>query len=165
MSVLSKTTKISGVLLSLGLSSLAWAYDITITEPSEDRAYHRPAQTVEVEAVISPALNTGDTAAILLNGKVVADGTKASLATLDLPLGEHTITTIVMDKQAQTIAKDERKIYVIARNNLVKKKQEAIAKREAYEALPLHKKLYIGLRQDLEAPQDVDATTPTWEIK
>lgn len=165
MSVLLKTTKIAGVLLSLTLSSMAWAYNITISEPSEDRAYHRPAQNIEVKAVISPALATGNTSAILLNGKVVADGTTANIPTLDLELGEHTITAIVMDKNAQTIAQDERKIYVLQRNALAKKKKEAIARREEYEALPLHKKLYIGLRQDLQAPQDVDATTPTWAIK
>ncbi|WP_066800008.1 hypothetical protein [Moraxella oblonga] len=165
MSILFKTTKIAGVMLSLTLSSMAWAYSITITEPSEDRAYHRHAQNIEIEANISPALAVGDTSAILFDGKLVADGKKTTIPTADLALGEHTITAIVMDKNAQTIAKDERKVYVLQRNNLVKKKQEAIKKREEYEALPLHKKLYIGLRQDLHAPQDVDASTPTWAIK
>lgn len=164
MSVLFKTTKIAGVILSLTLSSMAWAYSITITEPSEDRAYHRPAQNIEISATVSPALSGGDTSAIMLDGKLVADGTKARIPTADLDVGEHTITAIVMDRNAQTIAQDTRKIYILQRNNLAKKKQEAIARREAYEALPWHKKLYIGMRQDLEAPQDVDSSTPTWLI-
>lgn len=151
---------------SLLLSLSAWA-NITITEPSQSRAYHRFSQDIEVKAEARPALNrsSGETAAILLNGEVVADGLSATIPTEDLNAGEYTLTAIIMDKDAKTIASDSQTIYIIQRGNLNKKKADAIAKREAYEASPWYKKLAIGINPKVQAPQDVDSTTPTWEIK
>ncbi len=141
-----------------------WA-NVQIVEPANSRAYHRFSQNIEVKAVASPALSSEETAAILLNDKVVADGLTATISTADLIAGEYTLTAIIMDKNAKTIASDSKTVYVIHKGALNKKKAEAIANREAYEASPWYKKLAIGINPKVQAPQDVDATTPTWEIK
>lgn len=148
----------------LALSS-AWAYEISITEPAVSRAYHRPAQTIEVVANVSPRLHGGDTSAILLNGRVIGDGLTARVPTVDLVAGEYVLTAIVMDKNAKTIASDSKTIYVIQKAPFVQKKQTAIKAREAYDALPWYKKLVIALNPNEQAPQEVNETTPTWEIQ
>ena len=158
---------IRAILLTPLLAALtlpAFAYSIKITEPAAERAYHRPAQTVEIKASTS-RLESGYTTAILLDDKLVADGLSYSVPTVDLDIGQHTITAIVMDKQAQTVASDTRIIHVIQTNQIQKKKSAAIAAREEYEAKPWYKKLAIGINPNVQAPQDVDASTPTWEIK
>lgn len=148
--------------LMLGVS--AQAHTITITEPKEDRAYHRPAQVIEVSATTS-RLPDGYTSAILLNGKVVSDGLTASIPTLDLEPNAYTVSAIIMDKSAKTVAKDERMVYVIQRAHYANKRKDAIKAREDYEALPLYRKLAIGINPNKHAPPKVDETTPTWQIQ
>lgn len=146
------------------MSSSVWAYDIIITEPSVDRAYHKPLQNIEVVAKVD-YLPQGYTTAILLNGRVVADGLTASIPTQDLDPNAYQLSAIIMDKNAKTVAKDEKMVYVIHKATLAHKKQNAIRAREAYDALPWHKKLAIGLNPNVQAPQKVDEQTPTWQIK
>lgn len=152
------------VAMLIALPSVSFAYHVVITEPAKERAYHRPAQNIEVQASISPRLEMGDTAAILLNGAVVADGVSASIPTLDLTVGEHDLEVIVMDKNANTIASDTRKIHVIQTNQIQRQKKAAIAKWQEYENSSIWHKIAVGLNPKVQAPQKVDETTPTWEI-
>lgn len=145
--------------------SSAWGYTISMTEPSADRAYHRPAQTIEVVASVSPRLPAGYTTAILLNGKVVADGLTASLPTHTLDPNSYQLSAIIMDKNAKTVAKDERTVYVIQKSRLAHAKQNAIKERESYDDLSWHKKAWIGIHPKKQAPQKVNEQTPTWLIE
>lgn len=158
-------TLIPSLLLSCLLFNQAWAYTITITEPEKSRAYHRFAQSIEVETKIRPALAEGYTSAILLNDKLVIDGAKGSIATDDLVAGEYVISAIVMDKNAKTVAKDSQTVYVIQNNVWQKKKQAAIDERNTYENLPFYKKLAIGINPNKKAPAKVNQDTPTWEMQ
>lgn len=142
-----------------------WAYDITITEPSEERAYHRPAQNIEITAHVSPKLKEGHTAAILLNDKVIGDGLSVSVPTLDLTAGEYTVAAIIMDKQAKTVAKDSKTVYIIQTAPFARKKAVAIKARETYEALPWYKKLAIGLNPNVQAPPNITKDTPIRDIQ
>lgn len=155
-----KTSLVAGVLFA----SSALAYSIQITEPSVDRAYHKPFQSIEVSAV-AKNLPQGYTTAILLNGKVVADGTTASIATAGLDPNSYQLSAIIMDKNAHTVAKDERTIYVIQKATLAHKKQEAIKARQDYESLSWYQKALIGINPNVQAPQDVNEQTPTGQIK
>lgn len=146
-------------------TSFVWAYHITITEPNQERAYHRPAQNVDVQVKVTPSLQAGHTTAILLNGKVVGDGTSATIPTLDLTAGEYVLTAIIMDKSAKTVAKDQKTIYIIQNAPYVRKKKAAIEARESYEALPWYKKLAIGINPNVQAPPDVDKDTPIRQIQ
>lgn len=147
------------------LPVLGFAYSIQIIEPSEDRAYHRPAQSIDVIASVSPSLEMGYTSAILLNGRVVGDGLTASVPTIDLTAGEYTLEAIVMDKNAQTIVSDTRKVYVIQSNQIQRKKQAAIAQRKEYDNSSIWHKIAVGLNPKVQAPPKVYETTPTWEIQ
>lgn len=143
----------------------AWAHQIIITEPSEERAYHRPVQDIVVEAQVRPALPEGYTVAILLNDNVMGDGAKVSIGTLDIAAGEYLLTAIIMDKDAKTIAKDSKIIYVIQNAPYVKKKMTAIKERQNYEALPWYKKLAIGINPKVQAPPKVTKDTPIRHIQ
>ncbi|MHA1178481.1 DUF4124 domain-containing protein, partial [Psychrobacter faecalis] len=41
-------------------------YQLTITEPSEERAYRRPVQSIDVKVQVKPALQAGDSVSIYL---------------------------------------------------------------------------------------------------
>ena len=152
------------LVVSMMASQAVFAYHIAITEPSVDRAYHKPTQTIEVVAKVD-YLPQGYTTAILLNDQVVGDGLTASIPTHSLDPNSYQLSAIIMDKDARTVAKDERTIYVIQKAHLAHKKQNAIKEREAYDALPWHKKLAIGINPNVQAPQKVDSQTPTWQIR
>ncbi len=73
-------------------------YQLTIIEPSEERAYRRPAQNIIVNARLKPALQIGDSASIYLDGNEVAQGLSASIATVDILPGEHSVQAVVKNK-------------------------------------------------------------------
>lgn len=147
------------------LPALSFAYHIQITDPDKDRAYHRPAQSIDVQATVSPTLEMGYTTAVLLNGKIVADGLTASVPTIDLVAGEYTLEAIVMDKNAQTVASDTRTVYIIQNNQIQRKKRAAIAEREAYDNSSIWHKIAVGLNPKVKAPPKVYESTPTWELR
>ncbi len=155
---------ILGVAL-MASSMPALAYRIQITEPKEDRAYHRPSQSIEVTAQVSPRLEMGYTTAILLNGQVVGDGLSASIPTIDLTAGEYRLEAIVMDKDAKTVASDSRLVYVLQNNQIQRKKMAAIAEREQYDNSSIWHKIAVGLNPKVQAPPKVDESTPTWELR
>lgn len=156
---------LSGLLLSCLFVSQVSAYTIEITEPEKSRAYHRFAQSIDVQTKVRPNLQEGYTTAVLLNDKVVIDGNQGSIATNDLVAGEYVISAIIMDKNAKTVAKDSKTVYIIQNNAWHKKKQAAINERKAYDELPLYKKLAIGINPKKQAPPKVNQSTPTWEIQ
>lgn len=51
-------------------------YQLAITEPSEERAYRRPAQSINVALQIKPALQAGDSVRIYFDGNEVAQRSK-----------------------------------------------------------------------------------------
>ena len=57
----------------VALPTFCFAYEVQISEPAKDRAYHRPAQSIDVQATVFPALEMGHTTVIFLNGQVMAD--------------------------------------------------------------------------------------------
>ena len=84
---------------------------------------------------------------------------------LDLAAGEYTLEVIVMDKNAQAIASDARKVYVIQSNQIQRKKKAAIAEREKYDNSSFWHKIAVGLNPKVQAPPKVYESTPTWELR
>ena len=122
-------------------------YQLTMTEPSEARAYRRPAQTIAVTLQIKPALQAGDSIRIYLDGNEVAQGLNASIATVDILPGAHTIEAMVYNKTNQTLAQVTRTVYII-QNNVILQNNKKIAKQLlAYQNLPWHQKVMLKLRQ------------------
>lgn len=131
-------------------------YRIQLLEPSEERAYRKPAQTIDVEIQTTPNLQNGDSVVIAIDGYPVAEGTSVSIPTDDIPPGEHTLTATVMSQalniddptqlQNQDAASVSQTFYIIQNTVMLQNKRKAAELKAAYNALPWYKKLYLKMR-------------------
>lgn len=122
-------------------------YRLTFTNPSEPTPYRRPAQNIDVSVNVTPTLDAADRVQILLDGQPVAQGLTASIPTLELDPGEHTLTAQVINHDS-TSSQVNQTIYII-QNNIPVQKQRALQRKKAvYDSLPWYQKLYFNLRQD-----------------
>ncbi|WP_201583851.1 DUF4124 domain-containing protein [Psychrobacter jeotgali] len=129
-------------------------YQLAITEPSAERAYQRPAQSIVVNVQLSPALQSGDSVHIYLDGEEVARGLNASIATIDMLPGQHSIQALVKNKLGEVINTVERTVYVIQNTTMLQNKKKLAQQLQAYQLLPWHQKMLLKLRQkDSAKPQ------------
>ncbi len=126
-------------------------YQLVMIEPSEERAYRRPAQSIDVQLQITPALQVGDTVTIYLDDTVVAQGLTASIASVDILPGEHSIKAAVTNKRGQVIKQVSRTIYVIQNTARLQQNKKIAEQLMAYERLPWYQKLLLKRRQDKNA--------------
>ena len=122
-------------------------YQLAITEPSEERAYRRPVQNIDVNVQIKPALQAGDSARIYFDDKEVAQGLSASIATVDVLPGAHTIKAIVQSETGQTLEQITRTVYVIQNTTTLQDNKRKAAQLLAYQKLAWYQKLMLKLRQ------------------
>ena len=123
-------------------------YQLTMLEPSEERAYRRPAQSIAVQLQMNPALQAGDTVTISLDDTVVAQGLSASIATVDILPGEHNIRAVVMNKKGQVVQQVSRKVYVIQNTVRLQQNKKIAEQLLAYERLSWTQKMLLKLRRD-----------------
>ena len=135
-------------------------YQLTITEPSEERAYRRPVQSIDVKVQVKPALQAGDSVSIYLDGNEVAQGLSASIATVDILPGAHNIKAVIKDKKGQAAKQVERTIYVIQNTQTLQKNKKLAEQLLAYQRLPWHQKVLLKLRQDGKQPNMQSFTKP-----
>ena len=135
-------------------------YQLTITEPSEERAYRRPVQSIDVKVQVKPALQAGDSVSIYLDGNEVAQGLSASIATVDILPGTHNIKAVIKDKKGQAAKQVERTVYVIQNTQTLQKKKKLAEQLLAYQRLPWHQKVLLKLRQDGKQPNMLSFTKP-----
>jgi len=122
-------------------------YQLVITEPSEERAYRRPVQNIDVNVQIKPALQAGDSARIYFDDKEVAQGLSASIATVDVLPGAHTIKAVVQSETGQTLEQITRTVYVIQNTTTLQDNKRKAAQLLAYQKLAWYQKLMLKLRQ------------------
>ncbi len=122
-------------------------YQLTMTEPSEERAYRRPAQSIDVALQIKPALQADDNLSIYLDGTEVAQGLKASIATVDILPGEHSIQAVITAQDGKILQQVSRTVYVIQNTQTLQNKKKLAAQLLAYQRLPWHQKMLIKMRQ------------------
>ena len=122
-------------------------YQLAITEPSEERAYRRPVQNIDVNVQIKPALQVGDSARIYFDDKEVAQGLSASIATVDVLPGTHTIKAIIQSETGQTLEQITRTVYVIQNTTTLQDNKRKAAQLLAYQKLAWYQKLMLKLRQ------------------
>lgn len=122
-------------------------YQLAIAEPSEERAYRRPAQSINVNVQIKPALQAGDTISIYLDNNEVAQGLSASIATVDILPGTHTIKAVVKNQKGQIVQQVMRTIYVIQNNTTLQNNKKIAKQLLAYQNLPWHQKVMLKMRQ------------------
>ena len=135
-------------------------YQLTITEPSEERAYRRPVQSIDVKVQVKPALQAGDSVSIYLDGNEVAQGLSASIATVDILPGTHNIKAVIKDKKGQAAKQVERTVYVIQNTQTLQKNKKLAEQLLAYQRLPWHQKVLLKLRQDGKHPNMLSFTKP-----
>ena len=135
-------------------------YQLTMTEPNADRAYRRPAQSIDVKVQLKPALQTGDSVSIYLDGNQVAQGLSASIATLDILPGAHSVKAVVRDEKGLPIKQVERTVYVIQNTVMLQNNKKIAQQLLAYEQLPWHQKVLLKLLQDGKQPNMQSFTKP-----
>lgn len=123
-------------------------YQLTMLEPAEERAYRRPAQSIDVQLQITPALQVGDTVTIYLDDAVVAQGLTASMASVNILPGEHSIKAVVVNKSGQVIQQVSRTIYVIQNTARLQENKKIAEQLLAYERLSWTQKMLLKLRRD-----------------
>lgn len=135
-------------------------YQLTITEPSEERAYRRPVQSIDVKVQVKPALQAGDSVSIYLDGNEVAQGLSASIATVDILPGTHDIKAVIKDKKGQAAKQVERTVYVIQNTQTLQKNKKLAEQLLAYQRLPWYQKVLLKMRQDGKHPNMLSFTKP-----
>lgn len=127
--------------------SRASDYRLSLTSPESSRAYRRPAQTIDVQLSLSPALKSGDTVIIYLDGNEVAQGLTTSIATLDLTPGQHQLSAAIINANGDTINQVSRTIYIIQNTQALRQKKQLAEQLMAYKRLPWHQKVLLKLQQ------------------
>ena len=122
-------------------------YQLAIVEPSEERAYRRPAQSINVSVQVKPALQAGDSISIYLDNNEVAQGLKASIATVDILPGMHEIKAAVKNEKGATSQQVTRTIHVIQNNTTLQNNKKIAKQLLAYQNLPWHQKVMLKMRQ------------------
>ena len=135
-------------------------YQLTMTEPSEERAYRRPVQSIDVKVLVKPALQAGDSVSIYLDGNEVAQGLSASIATVDILPGTHSVKAVLKNKKGQIAKQVERTVYVIQNTQTLQNKKKIAEHLLAYQRLPWHQKVLLKLRQDGKQPNMLSFTKP-----
>lgn len=124
------------------VSPQASNYSVSIITPTQEQAYQRPAQTVEIAIQVSQKLHPLDTLVILLDDKPLAYNKESvSFASVDYNPGEHTVKVVIKNEKGAVVASDERKIYLIQNTALMRHQREYAKQKAEYDALPWHKKL------------------------
>lgn len=123
-------------------------YQLTMIEPSSAQAYRRPAQNIVVNLQVKPALKSGDSATIYIDGAAVAQGLSASIATVDLLPGEHTLSAVITNQTGQKISQVSQVVYVIQNTAVLQNKKKLAEQLQAYERLSWPQKVLLKIRQD-----------------
>ena len=135
-------------------------YQLTMTEPSEERAYRRPVQSIDVKVQVKPALQVGDSVSIYLDGNEVAQGLSASIATVDVLPGAHNIKAVIKNKKGHVVKQVERTVYVIQNTQTLQKNKKLAEQLLAYQRLPWYQKVLLKMRQDGKQPNMLSFTKP-----
>ena len=135
-------------------------YQLTMIEPSEERAYRRPVQSIDVKVQVKPALQVGDSVSIYLDGNEVVQGLSASIATVDILPGTHNVKAVIKNKKGQIAKQVERTVYVIQNTQTLQKNKKLAEQLLAYQRLPWYQKVLLKMRQDGKQPNMLSFTKP-----
>lgn len=120
----------------------AWAQSISIIEPSQSRAYHRPAQSIDIK-VQTDGISRLDNVAVLFDGeRLGANAREFSLPTHEMNAGEHTIVAQIQDAYGRVIASDSRVVYIINAGKVAAARKQYNEAMAHYDAKPALVKLF-----------------------
>ncbi|MBH0006524.1 DUF4124 domain-containing protein [Psychrobacter sp. SWN149] len=123
------------------------SYQLTIAEPSKERAYRRPAQSIDVAVQIKPALQAGDSVRIYLDDKEVAQGLSTSIGTVNVLPGAHTVKAVIQGETGQTLEQVAITVYVIQNNTTLQNNKKIAQQLLAYQNLSWYQKMKLKLSQ------------------
>lgn len=135
-------------------------YQLTMIEPSEERAYRRPVQSIVVTIQTKPALQAGDSVSITLDGNEVAQGLSTSISTVDILPGSHLINAVIKNSKGQTLKQISRTVYVIQNTQTLQNNKKIAEQLLAYQRLSWYQKVLLKLRQDGKQPNMQSFTKP-----
>lgn len=135
-------------------------YQLMMIEPSEERAYRRPVQSIVVGLQVKPALQAGDSVSIMLDGNEVAQGLSTSISTVDILPGSHVINAVIKNAKGQAVKQVSRTVYVIQNTQTLQNNKKIAEQLLAYQRLPWHQKVLLKLRQDGKQPNMQSFTQP-----
>lgn len=122
-------------------------YQLAITEPSKERAYRRPAQSINVNVQIKPNLQAGDSVSIYFDNNEVTQGLSSTIATVNILPGAHEIKAAVKNERGEVLQQVTRTIHVIQNNTTLQNNKKIAKQLLAYQNLPWHQKVMLRMRQ------------------
>lgn len=123
-------------------------YRLTIESPTVDMAYRKPAQPVDIQVTLNPALRKGDRLVYKINGKHIAttQDTHYQVDTQDYLPQQYTLTVNVENILGEVVASQSRPFYILQNNFVLQKQRKAAAEaKAAYDKLPWYKKIKINI--------------------
>ncbi|MEN6670203.1 DUF4124 domain-containing protein [Psychrobacter sp. B38] len=122
-------------------------YQLAMVEPSEERAYRRPAQSINVSVQVNPSLQAGDRISIYLDNNEVAQGLISTIGTVNVLPGEHEIKAVIKNERGEVLQQVARTVYVIQNTTALQNKKKMAKQLLAYQNLPWHQKVMLKMRQ------------------
>ena len=122
-------------------------YQMAIVEPSEERAYRRPAQSINVNVQVKPNLQAGDSVSIYFDNNEVVQGLSGTISTVDILPGAHEIKAVIKNERGAALQQVARTIYVIQNTTALQNKKKIAKQLLAYQNLPWHQKVMLKMRQ------------------
>ncbi|MFZ2844894.1 DUF4124 domain-containing protein [Psychrobacter sp.] len=136
------------------------SYQLTMIEPSEERAYRRPVQSIVVNVQVKPALQAGDSVSITLDGNEVAQSLSTSISTVDILPGSHIVNAVLKNEKGQVLKQISRTVYVIQNTQTLQNNKKIVEQLLAYQQLPWHQKVLLKMRQNGKQPNMQSFTKP-----
>lgn len=122
-------------------------YQLTLTEPSEERAYRRPAQSININVQVKPDLQAGDNVIIYFDNNEVAQGLSSTIGTVNILPGAHEIKAVVKNEQGAILQQATRTVHVIQNNTTMQNNKKIAKQLLAYQNLTWHQKIMLRMRQ------------------
>ncbi len=93
--------------------------EFRITSPGNDQAIRDNAGNVNVDLNLKPALRSGDTIDLLLDGQSVGGGDKTSITLAQMDRGTHRLQAVVKDSSGKVVARSNTVTFTLQRRSKI----------------------------------------------
>jgi len=95
---------------------------MTIAEPADNSTFRSNGGQVNVKLELEPALQEGDSVAIILDGKEIGQGKSTTLSLSNIDRGSHTLQAVVKNAQGSTMISATPITFTLQRTSLLQRK-------------------------------------------
>jgi len=92
---------------------------LQITTPADQSAFRNNAGKVTVNLDLEPALQEGDSIAIIFDGKEIGEGKSTAVSRNNVDRGTHTLGAVVKDSQGDTLIKAAPITFTLQRTSVL----------------------------------------------